>query len=654
VLVNGAPAEGGRPLRNGDTLAIDDLRMTFACPPDLERLRWPPIDPPSTHVPDVPPQLDRIVMKLLAFSPDERYQTAAELLADLEPLRDGRDVVLERLLGGRALTRDDLTSDAFLRKYMDALGEGDALRALAWIPEASNAPSAKETRATLARRVAEMLGADDATTDMVALAARLCYLGFRRPEADGFMRQSAAIIDREFVRRASRLDPPMFDALVEAVAGCARTPGPADTLGTRILRAICAFVDAVSTGDDIAPRTGEDALAATLRGTQGLDAGVVAALTDCVLSAPLEEKLALVSNDDLRTALAATEIEPALAGLATRLRGQAVDRWARLLGPERTAELRERLAERDVADVSTYVSMREAFCSQMAWAADPGRESRPEPLWGEYVLRGRAPARKQPNVYEATNVVSGKRVLLEMAFNRESDEYFETVSQLLTELTSGSILLPSGRGRGKPHPFRTYDAELMPTLEQTLAESDVPMGTALGWLASVLDALGEVHARGAVHRDVKPQTIWITPGGAKLTGFCIAERIAARRLAEGAVYGTPAYMSPEACRGGEVDARSDLYSLGVVAYRAVTGNVPFDPTDVMKVLEKHAHQKPKAPRAVNASVPAELEAWILKLLAKSPADRYQAADEARAALDEIIGIVDKADPPLACPRSPGE
>ncbi|MBM3462771.1 MAG: hypothetical protein FJX76_11775 [Armatimonadetes bacterium] len=159
-------------------------------------------------------------------------------------------------------------------------------------------------------------------------------------------------------------------------------------------------------------------------------------------------------------------------------------------------------------------------------------------------------------------------------------------------------------------------------------------------LGEILGALYHAHSRGIIHRDIKPENILITRDRhAKLMDFGLARPMAspgATITQSGAIVGTVAYMSPEQAAGKRGDERSDIYSLGVVAYELLTGKRPFSGDNAMETLLKHIQEDPLPPRRHNPGLPQALEDVILRLLAKKPDERYTNAASAWEALHAVV------------------
>jgi len=161
----------------------------------------------------------------------------------------------------------------------------------------------------------------------------------------------------------------------------------------------------------------------------------------------------------------------------------------------------------------------------------------------------------------------------------------------------------------------------------------------------VLSALAYAHANRVIHRDVKPANILMGDHGrVQVTDFGIAKAAfaGADLTTTGNALGTVRYLSPEQAQGAEVDARSDLYSVGIILYEFLTGRVPFLAESDMATALMRLNQDPLPPRAFRGSIPRDVEAVVLRALALRPEDRFQSAESMAAALERAVGEVDLA------------
>jgi eukaryotic-like serine/threonine-protein kinase len=175
---------------------------------------------------------------------------------------------------------------------------------------------------------------------------------------------------------------------------------------------------------------------------------------------------------------------------------------------------------------------------------------------------------------------------------------------------------------------------------------------------SVLDALAHAHAQGVVHRDTKPGNVLVGPGGAvKVADFGIAKAAFAGDITTtGKLLGTALYLAPEQVADQPVDHRADLYALGIVLYEMLTGRPPFKAETDLATATMRLTQDPRPPGALRAGIPRSLERVVLRALARDPDERFQSAEEMRAALDRAAGggTVPAAAEPAARPEPRAE
>jgi predicted Ser/Thr protein kinase len=176
-------------------------------------------------------------------------------------------------------------------------------------------------------------------------------------------------------------------------------------------------------------------------------------------------------------------------------------------------------------------------------------------------------------------------------------------------------------------------------------ESQLDAARALAITLQVCHALRHAHERGIIHRDIKPENIMVTKEGVvKLADLGLAKRMAptaADGLTQaGSVFGTPYYMAPEQARNfSDVDARSDVYSLGVTLYKMLTGRVPFDGRSPIEIMIKALQGKRSTLRELRGDVPEEVEALVDRMMHVEPSRRYQSADEVIEDLKRILGAL---------------
>ena len=256
-------------------------------------------------------------------------------------------------------------------------------------------------------------------------------------------------------------------------------------------------------------------------------------------------------------------------------------------------------------------------------------------------------------VYRARHAMLNKPLAIkvlkpEVSKDAEVMQRFQQEAQSASAIGSQHIIDISDFGT-LPDQSTYFVMEFLDGVSLTKAmEQEHPMRTerVIRVAKQICDALGAAHERSIVHRDMKPDNIYLVKRGnnpdfVKVLDFGIAKvgGASSKLTKAGQVFGTPHYMSPEQCAGANVDQRTDIYALGVILYEMSSGRVPFDADNLMGILTKHMYEKPIPPHELPPpiEVPPGLEAIIMKCLEKSIDVRYQSMAEVKADLEAIEG-----------------
>ena len=258
-------------------------------------------------------------------------------------------------------------------------------------------------------------------------------------------------------------------------------------------------------------------------------------------------------------------------------------------------------------------------------------------------------------VYEAEDTRLGRKVAIkflpdEVGADAASIQRFQREARLISKLNHPHICTLYDIGTHEGRHFMVMERLEGQPLKDRVAGGALPVDKVLELGSQMAAALEAAHAQAVVHRDIKPANLFVTTRGIlKVLDFGIAKPHEPGRSAEvadtiggsdqlttmGTTVGTVAYMSPEQARGEEIDARSDLFSAGVVLYEMATGTLPFGGATIATIFERLLTKDPPAPSLVNAAVPGELDRIILKALEKDVDTRYQSAADLRADLKRL-------------------
>ena len=283
-------------------------------------------------------------------------------------------------------------------------------------------------------------------------------------------------------------------------------------------------------------------------------------------------------------------------------------------------------------------------------------EKKPEKL-GKYRVVEEVGQGGMATVYKARDEVLGKTVAVkvlrpELTEGEQYLERFKREAQIVASLEHSNIVsvFDYGCQDGLYYFVMTY-IEGVSVYDLVCKNGRLPLSDGVKVCLDILSALDYAHGRDVIHRDLKPENFMISKEGVTyLADFGIARPMYGSKLTRiSQRVGTPIYMSPEQVKGGSLDARSDIYAVGIALYEMLTGRLPFSGKDDVEIGRQHVAVAPPKPRSVNPLIASALELVILKSLEKEPRKRYQRAADMASALRSAanatsMSIPDRADP----------
>ncbi len=231
-----------------------------------------------------------------------------------------------------------------------------------------------------------------------------------------------------------------------------------------------------------------------------------------------------------------------------------------------------------------------------------------------------------------------KLIKPEVSADKNTIDRFRNELKIARDISHKNICRMYDLGREAGNYFITMEYVSGEDLKSFIRRArQLVVGTAIFIAKQVCEGLAEAHRVGVVHRDLKPGNIMVNKeGNAKIMDFGIARSISIKGITgAGVMIGTPEYMSPEQVEGKGVDPRSDIYSLGIILYEMLTGQVPFEGDTPFTVGVKQKSEIPRDPKELNAQIPQDLSGLILKCLDKDKGKRYQGAEDVRSELEKI-------------------
>jgi eukaryotic-like serine/threonine-protein kinase len=273
-----------------------------------------------------------------------------------------------------------------------------------------------------------------------------------------------------------------------------------------------------------------------------------------------------------------------------------------------------------------------------------------ELIAGRYELEELVGSGGMSNVFRAHDRLLERTVALKILheqYTRDEDyvERFRREARAVAQLTHPNIVTVIDRGEQDGRQFIVFEYVDGQNLKELSARGPLDAREAIGLALQVAHALSFAHTRGLVHRDVKPQNVLLNDEGqAKVTDFGIARSLDVHGVTQtGTVLGTSDYIAPEQARGQKVDPKTDIYSLGVVLYELLTGEVPFSGDNFVAVAMRHVSEPPPSVLEQRPDCPVRLDLAIQRAMAKDPADRFASMGEFCTELEACLAELDGRD-----------
>jgi serine/threonine-protein kinase len=265
---------------------------------------------------------------------------------------------------------------------------------------------------------------------------------------------------------------------------------------------------------------------------------------------------------------------------------------------------------------------------------------------GRYRIMRKLGSGGMADVYLAEDEELGRRVAIKILNDKHANdeqfvERFRREAKNAAGLSHPNIVSIYDRGEAEGTYYIAMEYLDGRSLKEiVVARGPLPISDAIEATRQVLTALRFAHRKGVVHRDIKPHNVMADADGRlKVTDFGIARAGVSQMTEAGSIIGTAQYLSPEQARGAAVDQRSDLYSIGVVLYEMLTGQVPFTGESPVEIAMKHLSDTPRPPSLLRPEIPPDLDMVVLRALAKNPEDRFQTAEEMDAELERVAAGV---------------